>query len=69
MRVCELPTLEELSGWQFDEDDNPSVITESDVDDYDEFLHTEFLTYVSRSDEDDYYANQRAEARDAWRYR
>jgi hypothetical protein len=53
-------TLEELSGWAYDEDDNPGVITESDIDWYDEFLHDEFLKYVSRSDEDDFYENLRA---------
>jgi hypothetical protein len=55
--ASDYPTLEELSGWQFDADDNPAVITESDVDWYDEFLHDEFLTYVSRADEDDFYSN------------
>jgi hypothetical protein len=53
-------TLEELSGRAYDEDDNPGVITESDIDWYDEFLRDEFPTYVSRADEDDYYENRRA---------
>jgi hypothetical protein len=52
--------LEEIAGWQYDEDDNPGVITEFDIDWYDEFLRDEFPTYVSRADEDEYYENQRA---------
>jgi hypothetical protein len=28
----EFPTLEELAGWPFDEDDNPPVITDADID-------------------------------------
>ena len=30
--VREFPTLEELAGWPWDEDDNPPVVTEADID-------------------------------------
>jgi hypothetical protein len=36
MTVIDLPTLEELNGWMYDEDDDPSTITEADIHDDDD---------------------------------
>jgi hypothetical protein len=32
MTTLDYPTLEELAGWLYDEDDNPPVIREVDID-------------------------------------
>jgi hypothetical protein len=36
MTVQELPTLEEMNGWMYDEDNDPTVVTESDIDEADD---------------------------------
>jgi hypothetical protein len=57
--VFDLPTLEELAGWPYDENDNPPLITESDVHFDDEIAAADVIA-------EEWWENQRLEARAEW---
>jgi hypothetical protein len=47
MRMIELPTLEEMNGWMYNEDDDPGQVTDGDIDWYSDFLMEDFIAYLA----------------------
>jgi hypothetical protein len=56
MMTLDYPTLEELAGWPYDENDDNPVITESDIDDPAEIREAdEFAEHQRRERDADYH--------------